>query len=254
MNNGKNMLIFVDGANDAYMNSANNFRGCSMSSDDSLDVYFKAAAVGSDGDTVTGYDKVTLACSDEKHVEAMEAIASCVAGAKTPYVTVANDVNSTYIDDNITSITSITRSATGSWDAASIITSAPTLTAADSGKVFFCNPAATTTITLPTITTAMIGWNITVIASEGDVDSTGTGMNNIINIHAGSGNDDFIGIIVDSNDGVGDYAVADDDYINITDSAGPGSKITIMCDGLRYYAYGVTNEAAQVKFNSAAAA
>ena len=53
MNNNKNMLIFVDGVNDAYMNSADNFRGCSMSSDDSLDVYFKAAAIGSDGDTVT---------------------------------------------------------------------------------------------------------------------------------------------------------------------------------------------------------
>ena len=250
----ENLLIFIDGANDAYMNSIQNFRGCSMSSDDSIDVFFKAASVGNDGDGVTGYDKVTLACSDEKHKEAMQAIAAAINGAKLPHVVVADDVNSVYVDDNITSITSITRSATGSWDAASIITSAPTLTAADSGKVFFCNPAATTTITLPAITTAMIGWNITVIASEGDVDSTGTGMNNIINIHAGSGNDDFIGIILDSNDGTGDYAVADDDYINITDSAGPGSKITIMCDGLRYYAYGVTNEAAQVKFNSAAAA
>jgi len=248
------MLIFVDGANDAYMNSADNFRGCSMSSDDSLDIYFKAAAIGSDGDTVTGYDKVTLACSDEKHVEAMQAVASCVAGAKTPYVTVADDVNGIYIDQVITSITSITRSATGSWLAASIITSAPTLTAADSGKTFFCNPAATTTISLPTITTALIGWNITVIASEGDVDSTATGMDNIINIHAGAGNDDFIGIILDSNDGAGDYAVSGDDYVNITDSAGPGTRLDIYCDGLRYYVYGQTNEQAQCLFAASAAA
>ena len=79
-------------------------------------------------------------------------------------------------------------------------------------------------------------------------------MDNIINIHAGAGNDDFIGIILDSNDGVGDYAVSGDDYVNITDSAGPGSRIDIICDGSRYYVYGMTNEAAQVKFNSAAAA
>jgi hypothetical protein len=255
MNNGKNMLIFVDGADDAYMNSADNFRGCSMSSDDSVDVYFKAAAIGSDGDTVTGYDKVTLACSNEKHVEAMKAIAACVAGSpKKNSVTVADDVNSIYVDDNITSITSITRSVTGNWLNASIITSAPTLTAASSGSTFFVNPAATTTITLPTITTAMIGWNITVIASEGDVDSTATGMNGIINIHAGAANDDFIGIILDSNDGAGDYAVSGDDYINITDSAGPGSRIDIYCDGLRYYAYGQTNEQAQCLFAASAAA
>ena len=33
-------LIFIDGANDAYMNSIENYRGCSMSSDDYVDVYF----------------------------------------------------------------------------------------------------------------------------------------------------------------------------------------------------------------------
>ena len=247
-------LIFIDGANDAYMNSIENYRGCSMSSDDYVDVYFKAAAVGNDGDNVTGYDKVQLSVDDEKHAEVMKAIASSMApNPRRNYVTVADDVNSTYVSQFISSITSITRSATGSWDAASIITSAPTLTEADSGKTFFVNPAATTTITLPTITTAMLGWNITVIATE-QIDATATGMDNIINIHAGAGNDDFIGIIVDSNDGVGDYAVAGDDYINITDSAGPGSKITIMCDGVRYYAYGVTNEQAQCLFAATAAA
>ena len=248
----ENLLIFIDGANDAYMNSIQNFRGCSMSSDDSIDVFFKAASVGNDGDGVTGYDKVTLACSDEKHKEAMQAIAAAINGAKLPHVVVADDVNSVYVDDNITSITSITRSATGTWKNVEAVTANTVLTAADSGKTFFCNPAATTAFTLPTITSALKGWNCTIVATEG-IDATATGMDNIINIHAGAGNDDFIGIIVDSNDGVGDYAVANDDYINITDSAGPGSKVDIICDGSRYYAYGVTNEAAQVLFNSAAA-
>ena len=248
----ENLLIFIDGANDAYMNSIQNFRGCSMSSDDSIDVFFKAAAVGNDGDNVTGYDKITLACSDEKHKEAMQAIAGAINGAKLPHVVVADDVNSVYVDDNITSITSITRSATGTWKNVEAVTANLTLTAADSGKTFFCNPAATTAFTLPAITSALKGWCCTIIATEG-IDATATGMDNIINIHAGSGNDDFIGIIVDSNDGVGDYAVSGDDYINITDSAGPGSKVEIICDGSRYYAYGVTNEAAQVLFNSAAA-
>jgi len=247
-------LIFIDGANDAYMNSIENYRGCSMSSDDYVDVYFKAAAVGNDGDNVTGYDKVQLNVSDEKHAEVMQAIASSMApNPRRNYVTVADDVNSTYVSQFISSITSITRSATGTWENVEAVTANLILTAADSGKTFFCNPAATTAFTLPTITSALKGWNCTIIATEG-IDATATGMDNIINIHAGAGNDDFIGIIVDSNDGVGDYAVANDDYINITDSAGPGSKVDIICDGSRYYAYGVTNEAAQVLFNSAAAA
>ena len=245
-------LVFHNDSDDSYMNSSNNFRGADAGTE-FVDMYFEAAAVGDNVSGTKGYDKVRLEVLAGKEEAVVEGLGAALAGAKNPVTIVADDVNSKYCHENIEGVTSITLNAVGSWLPVTASTTNTTLTAGDSGKVFFCNPGATMAYTLPTISAALTGWHITIIATEG-IDATATGMDNIINIHVGSANDDFIGIILDSNDGVGDYAVSGDDYINITDSAGPGSKIDIFCDGSRYYAYGITNEAAQVKFNNAAAA
>jgi len=247
-----NYVIFHNAANDSYMNSSENFRGAYAASS-AVDVYFEAAAVGDNVSGTKGYDKITLVCTTGEEDRAVEQLAAAMSSSKPGTVKIiADDVNSVYACQDITAVTSITLNAVGSWLPVTASTTNTNLTAGDSGKVFFCNPGATMAYTLPTISAALTGWHVTIIATEG-IDATATGMDNIINIHAGAGNDDFIGIILDSNDGVGDYAVSGDDYINITDSAGPGSRIDIFCDGSRYYAYGMTNEAAQVKFNNAAA-
>ena len=249
MNN--NFVVFHAGSDNSYMSSVTNFRGGDVGTA-VIDLFFEAAAVGSNVSGTKGYDKVTLTVTGGEEEAALELIGQVMAGGKAMTV-IADDINTKYIHQGITGITSITLSAVGSWLPVTAATSAPTLTAGDSGKVFFTNPAATMTYTLPAISAALTGWNCTFIVTEG-IDATATGMDNIVNIHAGAGNDDFIGIILDSNDGAGDYAVAGDDYINITDSAGPGSRIDIICDGSRYYAYGTTNEQAQCLFAASAAA
>ena len=162
MNNNKNMLIFVDASNTAYMNSADNFRGVNHDTDDKLDVYFQAAEVGSGASSgQSGYDKIILSVTDEKELDAMKGIAAAVAGRKTPYVVLADDVNKVYAHDNITAVDSITLSATGNYRAVEAITNAAavtrTLTTNESGRLFTVDMSAVdnnVTITLPTATTS----------------------------------------------------------------------------------------------------
>ena len=244
-------LVFHNDSDDSYMNSSNNFRGADAGTE-FVDMYFEAAAVGDNVSGTKGYDKVRLEVLAGKEEAVVEGLGAALAGAKNPVTIVADDVNSKYCHENIEGVTSITLNAVGSWLPITSSTAGTTLAAGDSGKVFFVNPGSTTAYTLPTITSALAGWNVKFIVTEG-IDAVAGGMDNILNIHVGAGNDDFIGLILDASDGVGDYAVSGDDYINLTDTASPGDRIDIYCDGSRYYAYGVTNEAAQVLFNSAAA-
>ncbi len=147
-----NMLIFVDAANVAYSNTAANFRGISHTTDDKLEVFF-AATEGSET-----YDKIILSVTDEKEVEAMKGLAGALAGAKTPFLVVADDVNSTYATPNITAVDSITRTLTGPTLTVESVTANDTLTAADSGKTFVFADAAAV-LTLPDSGAGdIIGW------------------------------------------------------------------------------------------------
>lgn len=154
-----NMLIFVDAANVAYSNTAANFRGISHNADDKLDVYF-ASTEGSET-----YDKIVLSVTDEKEIEAMKGLAGALAGAKTPFLVVADDVNSTYATPNITAVDSITRTLTGPTETVESVTANDTLTDADSGKTFVFADAAAV-LTLPDSGAGdIIGWSAKFISN-----------------------------------------------------------------------------------------
>tara|TARA_R100000234_G_scaffold113265_1_gene87545 strand:+ start:433 stop:1155 length:723 start_codon:yes stop_codon:yes gene_type:complete len=222
MNNNKNMLIFIDGANTAYMNSADNFRGVNHDTDDKLDVYFRAAAVGTD-DNSAGYDKITLSVTDEKELDAMRGIAACVAGAKTPYVTVADDVNSVYAHDNITAVDSITLGVTGSYRGFEAITTTKSLEASDSGKVFTVDQGSAYSITLPTVAQAGAGWHATFILVGQD--------NNAVEIIPDASEDTLRGSLTSAAGAGVSAETGVDQLIFVANTAKNGERVDIVCTG-----------------------
>ena len=240
MNNNKNMLIFVDGANTAYMNSADNFRGVNHDTDDKLDVYFKAASVGGDGASA-GYDKITLSVTDEKELDAMKGIAGAVAGAKTPYTVVAYDVNSTYSHQNITAVDSITLSATGRFPPIISWTADTNLEAYNSGAWVVAADATALDLNLPTASgNAGVFYEIFIQkAQTGDT-----------HIMAESG-DYFEGglFIADADTATENIEfhlanTAEDDVINLdSDAKGrlAGGYIKLVCDGTKWHVTGQLN-------------
>ena len=219
-----NMLIFVDAANTAYSNTAANFRGISHNTDDKLDVYFASAT------TSAGYDKIILSVTDEKELEAMRGLSAALAGAKTPYLTVADDVNSTYAHPNITAVDSISLSAKAVNAVVESVTGNDTLTAADSGKTFVFADAAAV-LTLPDSGAGdIIGWTAKFISNF-----QGTGQEVIC---ADTTNEVMLGgvIHVDTDDDtvtVGHAAEVADGFSSIeitgTTEGEPGSLWTLTC-------------------------
>ena len=109
--------------------------------------------------------------------------------------------------------------------------------ASDSGKLFLIHPTATTALTLPTLSDAGEGWNCKVVITE-DTDGSDGGMNQIVNIDFGSGND-VVGYLASIADAAGDVAVNNDDFINFTAAASPGDMVDIFTDGNRWYCHGM---------------
>jgi len=136
----------------------------------------------------------------------------------------------------------------GHYKKVELITANQALTAADSGKIFLVNPAATTEVDLPT--TLVSGWHCTIILTE-DTDGSDTGMNNKVNIDFGSGND-VVGMMVETDANAGDYAVNNDDFIACAASASPGDKFEIFTDGTRWYVHGIVKDAGDTPFAAAA--
>ena len=124
----------------------------------------------------------------------------------------------------------------------------------DSGKLFLCNPTATTAITLPT--TLVEGWHCTIMLTE-DAAGTVGGMDQILNVDFGSGNV-VIGQIGASSNVAGDFAVANDDFVNFTAAASPGDFIDVFTDGTNWYCQGMATDSTagtgDVLFHTAAAA
>ena len=104
---GQNYVVFHNAADDSYANTTANFRGA-YAATETVDVYFKAAAVGNAG-TSAGYDKIELACTNGEEDRALEQVISAMGGAKSGgFTVIADDVNSIYCGQNISSVTSIT--------------------------------------------------------------------------------------------------------------------------------------------------
>jgi len=114
------------------------------------------------------------------------------------------------------------------------VTADVTLTAADSGKLILVNPAATTTITLPSI--SLKGWTCTVIVTEG-IAATDGSMDQIVNVDMGSGaNLINIGQVhtVDGAGDAGNFAVAGDDFFVFTAAATPGDRAEFVSTGTQW--------------------
>ena len=120
-----NYVIFHNAADDSYMNTAANFRGA-YAATETVDIYFDSAT------TSAGYDKIIVACTNGEEDRAIEQLAAAIGGGKSGgYTVIADDVNSVYACDNITSVTSITMSAMGNIK--NVIPA--TFTTADTGEV-----------------------------------------------------------------------------------------------------------------------
>ena len=174
-----NYVIFHNAADDSYMNTAANFRGA-YASTQTVDIYFQAAASGT-GQGASSYDKIIVACTDGEEDRAVEQLAAAIGGGRGMTI-IADDVNSVYACEDITSVTTIAKAVSGASSNVITLTDDRTLTSGESGSFVVLNHA-TKVITLPT---AAAGLNYKIMFLQ-DTDAACT-------IVAGSG-DAFFGNI-----------------------------------------------------------
>ena len=141
--------VFIKTANDdAYMNTAANFRGAVHSGDTAVDLYFNAAGSGVAG----AFDKIPLVITTQKEQEVMDSIGGALAGSHSKgMVVIADDIASKYVNANISSVGAVTLASTGVLAKANVdgaITASDSLTAEESGKTFVFTDAAAV-LTLP---------------------------------------------------------------------------------------------------------
>ena len=129
------------------------------------------------------------------------------------------------------------------------ITENYTAVLADSGSYILVNPTATTTVTLPTISEDLVGWNVKVVIGE-DAVGADEGMDQIVNIALTSTTN--IGMIQEVDGTAGDQAVNGDDFIVNTAAATPGNTFDIWCDGYRWYVQGVVGDLTDAAFSTGA--
>ena len=152
-------LIFHDQADASYTNTVENFRGAYASAQ-VVTAYFHSAAADSGTPGVAGYDAIAMACTDGEEDRAIEELTNAMSKNGAVQI-IADDVNSVYACQNITSVTSITMGVSGRFAAVEGVTVDDTLTASDSGKVFMFNDAAAV-LTLPDSGDGdIIGWTAT---------------------------------------------------------------------------------------------
>ena len=150
-------VIFHNAADDSYMNSVEAFRGA-YASTQTVDIYFESAT------TSSGYDHIVVACTDGEEDRAVEELAAAMS-KNAPVITIADDVNSVYACQNITSVTSITLAGKAVNSVVESVTGNDTLTAADSGKTFVFADAAAV-LTLPDSGGGdIIGWTAKFISN-----------------------------------------------------------------------------------------
>ena len=155
--NGQNYVVFHNAADDSYMNSADSFRGA-YATTETVDIYFESAT------TSAGYDKIIVACTNGEEDRAIEQLAAAIGGGKGMTV-IADDVNSVYACEDITSVTSITLAGKAVNSVIESVTGNDTLTAADSGKTFVFADAAAV-LTLPDSGGGdIIGWTAKFISN-----------------------------------------------------------------------------------------
>ena len=221
MNGNTNMLLFVDSATVAYMNSSSNFRGMSHTADDDIEVYFQSASDAS------AYDTVLLSCTDEKQVEAMKGLAGAIHGsAAKAFTVVADDVAGKYCHLNVTAVESVTLGQKGSLVPIETLTAARVVVNADSGTTFICSGGAGKAITLPAVADVTAGWNCRFIVGQAFATTDW-----IITATAAI----MVGGVNELTDSVGPSTIAGT-TINIELGAETiGDYIDFVCDGTKMY-------------------
>jgi len=125
------------------------------------------------------------------------------------------------------------------------VTADKTLDGDDSGKLFVVNPAATTTLTLPSV--SLVGWNCTVVLTEG-IAATDGSMDQIVNIALGQG--DNIGQVHEVDGGAGNFAVTGDDFFVFTAAATPGDRVELISDGTQWIIQGYVKSLTDADFSA----
>ena len=132
-------LVFHNAADDSYINSVENFRGA-YAATETVDVYFESPISGSMG--ANAYDKITLACTNGEEDRDVEELAAAMS-RRSKVITIADDVNSVYACQNITSVTTISTATSASTKRLITFAADKTLTAADSGAWVYMSDAGT---------------------------------------------------------------------------------------------------------------
>ena len=238
---GQNYLVFHTAADDSYMNSSANFKGADVTSNTEITVYF-ASANGAEAQ-----DSVVLNITAGTEVAVMEALGAALAGAKNPVTVVADDINSKYVHDSITSCGAISVNR-GIYRTVMSVTGNTTLTTADSGKIISINPGGTSLIQLPAAANNA-GWNCRITCTEGD----GGTMDQIVNIGTLAG-EFFDGFIVTADGGGASIPNGtSNDFLTVLAAANSGLTFDIYSDGTRMVVSGGAVDATDCAFADTAA-
>ena len=234
---GQNYVVFHNAADDSYMNTTANFRGCYATAE-AVDIYFESAI--SSAGLPAAYDKITLAGTNGDEDRAVEQVASAMGGSKAGgFTVVADDVNSVYAGQDLLSVSTIALASSGRTQKLIDWNQAKTLTTGDSGAWIYASDATAGILTLPA---AAAGLTYEIFIQKAQTGDT----------HIGAGSGDYFegGLLVtDADTSTENMAfflanTAEDDFINLdSDAKGrlAGGYIKLVCDGTKWHATGVLN-------------
>ena len=219
-------LIFHTAADDSYMNTVENFRGADAGAE-FVDMYFASATVGAG--SLSGYDKVRLVVTNGEEDRAIEELAGAMT-RNSPVIVIADDVNSVYSCQNVTSVGAITLASQTQTRAHETLITTKACTAADSGKVFFLSLLAGFTVTLPSAAEAGAGWYCDFI-----VKTVTTSNQYIITEKTSADTNKLCAIGLEASTSGAQLSNAG--FTTVTFDATPtlGDKLHIICDGAFFY-------------------
>jgi hypothetical protein len=229
---GQNYLVFHTAADDSYMNSTANFRGCDVTGNTEVTMYFAAV------DNRSGsHDSVKLTITAGTEVAVVEALAAACAGAKNPVTVIADDINSVYIHESVTACGDISVQG-GNYLPIVTWSAATTLYSYNSGATVVTGDTTAGILTLPT-PVSNAGWYVDVFIANAQASAA-----THINTPAGF----FVGMVtVDDLTGTAGESVVyvsdndSNDWINLdatTKGNAVGGKIRIISDGTNYLVNG----------------
>ena len=233
--NGQNYVVFHNAVDDSYMNSADNFRGA-YATGEAVDVYFESA-ISSAGNPAA-YDKITWVCTNGEEDRAIEQLAAAIGGGRGMTI-IADDVNSVYACEDITSVTTIALASSGQTHKLISWTAAKTLTAGDSGAWIYANDATAGVLTLPSVSAGLTYEIFIQKAQTGDTHilaQSGEFFEGALLMSAADTSTENMALWVANT--------AEDDAINLDDDTKgrlAGGYIKLVSDGTKWHATGQLN-------------